>query len=247
MSDFGGRVAFVTGAAGGIGRASALAFAARGATVIAADITDAVEQTVAEVRGSGGTAHAAVFDLGDTAAVREAVDGVVRTHGRIDFAHNNAGTFSAAPLAELDDADFERVVQVNLVGTFACMKHQLRHMSARGFGRIVNTASIWSFVGAGGQAAYVASKHGVAGLTRAAAIDYGTSGVRINAVAPGPIATAMTASVPTPVMDQIISRTTTARIGQPAEIAQAVVWLCSDESSYVNGAVLPVDGGWLAA
>jgi NAD(P)-dependent dehydrogenase (short-subunit alcohol dehydrogenase family) len=194
MSDFGGRVAFVTGAAGGIGRASALAFAARGATVIAADITDAVEQTVAEVRGSGGTAHAAVFDLGDTAAVREAVDGVVRTHGRI-----------------------------------------------------VNTASIWSFVGAGGQAAYVASKHGVAGLTRAAAIDYGTSGVRINAVAPGPIATAMTASVPTPVMDQIISRTTTARIGQPAEIAQAVVWLCSDESSYVNGAVLPVDGGWLAA
>ncbi|MFC5138985.1 SDR family NAD(P)-dependent oxidoreductase [Actinomycetospora rhizophila] len=243
--EFEGRVAFVTGAAGGIGRASVLAFAARGASVVACDLVDPAE-TVAEADRHGVKALSLQVDVAEGAAVRDAVEAAVSTFGRLDFAHNNAGTFAVAPLADLGEDDWSRVVTVNLGGVFLGMKYQIPHLLETG-GAIVNTASIWSEQGAAAQGAYVASKHGVAGLTRTAAIDYGRHGIRVNAVAPGPIRTAMTAAVPDEAMAPVIGRTTVERYGEPAEVAEAVVWLCSPAAAYVNGAVLPVDGGYLAA
>jgi len=243
--DFAGKVAFVTGAASGIGRASAVAFAARGAAVVVCDLAEPAD-TVAEVERLGATALPFQLDVSDGDALRDAVDAAVRAFGRLDYAHNNAGTFAVAPLADLTEADFTRVLAVNLTGVFLGMKYQIPHLLETG-GAIVNTASIWSEQGAAAQAAYVASKHGVAGLTRTAAIDYGGRGIRINAVAPGPIRTAMTAAVPTDAMAPVIGRTTLGRYGESPEVAEAVVWLCSPAAAYVNGVVLAVDGGYLAA
>jgi len=243
--DFAGKVAFVTGAASGIGRASAVAFAARGAAVVVCDLAEPAD-TVAEVERLGATALPFQLDVSDGDALRDAVDAAVRAFGRLDYAHNNAGTFAVAPLADLTEADFARVLSVNLTGVFLGMKYQIPHLLETG-GAIVNTASIWSEQGAAAQAAYVASKHGVAGLTRTAAIDYGGRGIRINAVAPGPIRTAMTAAVPTDAMAPVIGRTTLRRYRESPEVAEAVVWLCSPAAAYVNGVVLAVDGGYLAA
>ena len=243
--DFAGKVAFVTGAASGIGRASAVAFAARGAAVVVCDLAEPAD-TVAEVERLGATALPFQLDVSDGDALRDAVVAAVRAFGRLDYAHNNAGTFAVAPLADLTEADFTRVLAVNLTGVFLGMKYQIPHLLETG-GAIVNTASIWSEQGAAAQAAYVASKHGVAGLTRTAAIDYGGRGIRINAVAPGPIRTAMTAAVPTDAMAPVIGRTTLGRYGESPEVAEAVVWLCSPAAAYVNGVVLAVDGGYLAA
>lgn len=244
-NEFEGRVAFVTGAAGGIGRSSALAFAARGASVVVCDVVDPAG-TAAEIEALGAKAVVVQADVSDGAAVRDAVETAVATFGRLDFAHNNAGTFAVAPLADLDDADWNRVIAVNLSGVFFGMKYQIPHLLKTG-GAIVNTASIWSEQGAALQGAYVASKHAVAGLTRTAAIDYGGQGIRVNAVAPGPIRTAMTAAVPDEAMAPVIGRTTLGRYGEAPEVAEAVVWLCSPAAAYVNGTVLPVDGGYLAA
>lgn len=243
--EFEGRVAFVTGAAGGIGRASALAFATRGASVVVCDLVDPSD-TAAEVEAQGVKALPVQLDVADGSAVRDAVDGAVRAFGRLDFAHNNAGTFAVAPLAELSDEDWARVIGVNLGGVFFGMKYQIPHLLETG-GAIVNTASIWSEQGAALQSAYVASKHAVAGLTRTAAIDYGARGIRVNAVAPGPIRSAMTAAVPDEAMAPVIGRTTLGRYGESPEVAEAVAWLCSPAAAYVNGVVLPVDGGYLAA
>jgi NAD(P)-dependent dehydrogenase (short-subunit alcohol dehydrogenase family) len=243
--EFDGKVAWVTGAAGGIGRASALAFAARGASVVVCDLADP-GGTAAEVEALGVKALPLRLDVADGAAVRDAVEDGVRTFRRLDFAHNNAGTFAVAPLADLAEADWARVVAVNLGGVFLGMKYQIPHLLETG-GAIVNTASIWSEQGAPLQGAYVASKHGVAGLTRTAAIDYGGRGIRVNAVAPGPIRTAMTAAVPDEAMAPVIGRTTLGRYGEAPEVAEAVAWLCSPAARYVNGVVLPVDGGYLAA
>jgi NAD(P)-dependent dehydrogenase (short-subunit alcohol dehydrogenase family) len=244
--DFTGRVAFVTGAARGIGRASALAFAARGAAVAVCDVLDDAHETVRQIEDNGGKSLFLHCDVTDAAQVEDGIRQTVAQFGRLDFAHNNAGVFAPAPLADLAVEDWNRVIAVNLTGVFHCLKYEIPELLDKG-GAIVNTASVWSFNGAEAQAAYAASKHGVVGLTRNAAIDYGERGIRINAVAPGPIETPMTAAVPEPVMGQIIGRTTQKRYGQPREIGEAVTWLCSDAASYVNGAVLPVDGGWLAS
>jgi len=187
------------------------------------------------------------LDVTQPDQVRDAVDAVVGRFGRLDFAHNNAGIFVPAPLADLELDDWHRVISVNLSGVFYCLKYEIAQMVRAGGGAIVNTASVWSAHGAPMQAAYAASKHGVLGLTRNAAIDYGEAGIRVNAVAPGPIDTPMTAAVPKDAMEAVIGRTVQKRYGQPAEIGEAVAWLCSDAASYVNGAMLPVDGGWLAS
>ncbi|AII11422.1 SDR family NAD(P)-dependent oxidoreductase [Rhodococcus opacus] len=248
MYSLNGKVAMVTGAARGIGAASAQALAANGAAVVICDLLDdAAEETVAAITDKGGRASYFRTDVSDSASVQSAIRHAEDTFGPLDIAHNNAGTFHPAPLADLADADWARVINVNLTGVFLCMKYQLQSMVPRGTGAIVNTASVWSMAGAPTQAAYAASKHGVVGLTKTAALDYGAAGVRINAVAPGPIATAMTAAVPTDVMNSIVGRTAAGRYGQPDEVGQAVAWLCSDQASYVNGALLPVDGGWLAS
>jgi NAD(P)-dependent dehydrogenase (short-subunit alcohol dehydrogenase family) len=246
-AEFAGRVALVTGAARGIGRASAVAFGRRGADVVICDVLDEdAHETVAQLEALGVKAHYQRTDVSDPAQVRAAVSAAVEIFGRLDYAHNNAGTFAPAPLADLAEDDWSRVLAVNLSGVFYCLKYQIPEILKVG-GAIVNTASIWGLVGSPAQAAYVAAKHGVVGLTKTAAADYGTQGIRINAVAPGTIQTAMTAAVPVEVMEMIIGRSAQKRYGQPAEIGEAVTWLCSPAASYVNGAVLPVDGGWLAA
>lgn len=243
--EFTGKVAMVTGSARGIGRASAMALAARGATVLVCDVLEERVETVALIEAAGGSARAVRCDVTSSEDVAAAVRVAVEEHGGLDLAHNNAGTFLPTPLADLPEEDWRRVINVNLTGVFLCLKHQIRAMLERGGGAIVNTASIWSFNGSPAQAAYTASKAGVLGLTRTAAIDYGARGIRVNAVAPGPIDTAMTQAVPEDLMGSIIARTTLQRVGQPKEIAEAVAWLCSERASYVNGATLPVDGGWL--
>lgn len=245
--DFTGRVAMVTGAAGGIGAASAVAFARRGAAVLVCDLLEEGGQaTVERIVAEGGTASFVRTDVADADSVEAAVATAVQRYGRLDAAHNNAGIFRAAPLVELDLDDWRTVIDVNVTGVFLCVQAQLRRMLAAGSGAIVNTASVWSFAGSAGQAAYTASKHAVVGLTKTAALDHGGRGIRINAVAPGPIATGMTASVPDEIMRPVIARTVEDRFGTPEEIAAGVVWLCSDDASYVNGSVLTIDGGWLA-
>ncbi|MET0456306.1 MAG: SDR family NAD(P)-dependent oxidoreductase [Mycobacterium sp.] len=247
MTDFDGKVAMVTGAARGIGAASAMALSDVGAAVAICDVLDEDgERTAADINAAGGSAIYVHTDVADAESVESAVTQIVGHFGRLDFAHNNAGVFSPAPTADLDVERWRWVIDVNLTGVFLCMKYQLPHI-VNHTGAVVNTASVWSQAGAATQAAYSASKHGVVGLTRTAALDYGATGVRINAIAPGPIATAMTASVPGDIMDAVVGRTAAGRYGRPDEVGKAVVWLCSPDSSYVNGVVLPVDGGWLAA
>lgn len=241
-----GNVAMLTGAARGIGAATARRFAEKGVDVLLCDVLEAEGLAVVEeLRGTGVRAEFVHTDVGDPASVEAAVAHAVSTFGRLDYAFNNAGVFAVAPLAELAVEDWQRVVDVNLSGVFYCLKFQLQQMVAQGSGAIVNTASVWSFAPAAGQTAYVATKHGIVGLTKNAALDHGASGVRVNAIAPGPIETPMTAAVPPDVMAGIISRTAENRYGQPDEIARAAVWLCSPEASYVTGTTVPVDGGWL--
>jgi NAD(P)-dependent dehydrogenase (short-subunit alcohol dehydrogenase family) len=246
IEGFEGKVAMVTGAARGIGAASARALADPGAAVAICDVLDADgAQTAAEITATGGSAVYLHTDVSNAESVQSTVARIVEHFGRLDFAHNNAGVFSPAPTADLAVEQWRWVIDVNLTGVFLCMKYQLPHI-VKNTGAVVNTASVWSQAGAATQAAYSASKHGVVGLTRTAALDYGAAGVRVNAIAPGPIATAMTASVPSAVMDAVIGRTAADRYSAPEEVGKAVVWLCSPASSYVNGAVVPVDGGWLA-
>jgi len=243
--EFDGKVAFVTGAAGGIGRSSALAFAARGASVVVCDLVDP-SGTAAEAAEHGVEVRSLQVDVGDAAAVRDAVAAAVEAFGRLDFAHNNAGTFSPAPMADLGEDDWHRVISVNLSGVFVGMKYQIPHLLETG-GAIVNTASIWCEQGSAAQAAYVASKHGVAGLTRTAAIDYGGRGIRINAVAPGVTVTDMTDDL----VDSEEGRRrlrdfALGRFGRPEEVADLMIFLLSDASALFTGQTLnPNAGGYM--
>jgi len=241
-----GTVAMVTGGARGIGQASAVALARHGADVVVCDMLDGADETMGLIKDLDRRGIYVHTDVSNEAAVRDAVETAVRTFGRLDFAHNNAGIGPAGPLAaDVEKTDWDRVIAVNLTGIFLCLKYQLPHI-LQTEGAIVNTASMWGVVGATGMSAYSASKHGVIGLTKTAALDYGPAGVRVNAIAPGPIQTALTASAPVEAMNLIISRTAERRYGQPAEVGEVVAWLCSPAATYVTGAVIPVDGGWLA-
>ena len=245
------RVMLITGAAGGIGRATALVAARAGARVFAADLDPAgAEETERLVREAGGEARAAACDVAQAPSVKALVANVVATFGRIDCAFNNAGIEgSPAPVAALEEDDFDRVIAVNLKGVWLAMKHEIAAMLPQGGGAIVNTASIAGLVGTAGYAAYIASKHGVTGLTKSAALAYASQGIRVNAVCPGFIETAMTARIfegQAARKEGLIARIAQGRFGTPEEIADAVVWMCSDGARYLNGHLLTVDGGYVA-
>jgi len=250
--DFTGKVALVTGAAGGMGRATAQAFAAAGAKVVAADIAaDEGEQTAKLIRGNGGEAVFVRTDVSDAADVEAAVATAVNEYGGLDCAANMAAIETETTfLADCEEATFDRLVAVNLRSIFLCLKYEIRAMLQRGGGSIVNIASTNSFRPLPKQAVYTATKHGVIGLTKTAAIEYAGQGIRVNAVAPGAIDTPMLrGAIAARGSDEaeVISRLSlVGRFGDPTEIANAVLWLCSDGSTYTVGHTLAVDGGYLA-
>lgn len=240
-----GKVALVTGAAGGIGRAAALAFARSGAAVLVSDVnTVGGEETVAMIEAAGGAAAYQHCDVSDGEQVKAMVAAAVRHFGRLDCAFNNAGINVLAD-DEYDDANWARSIGINLSGVMLCMREEAEVMLAQGGGAIVNTSSINGLIGNPGQPAYTASKHGVIGLTRHGALRWAQAGIRVNAVCPGVIETPMTAPlVVDPAMRQLIdSMTPMRRMGQAEEIAEAVVWLCSDAASFVTGHPMVIDGG----
>ena len=249
---FEGKVALVTGGSSGIGRATALAFAKEGATVVIADIlVEAGEETVRMIKGAGSEAILIKTDVSKAAEVEAVIKKTVESYGRLDYAVNNAGIEGdTAPTADCTEENWDRVININLKGAWLCMKYEIPQMLAQGGGAIVNISSIAGLVGVPGLVcAYVASKHGILGLTKIAALEYAKAGIRVNAVCPGPIRT--------PMLDRFIggrpeveaqfeALEPVGRIGKPEEIAEAVVWLCSDAASFVTGHPLAVDGGWVA-
>lgn len=243
-----GKVALVTGAGGGIGRATALAFARSGAAVLVADVQDAIgAETVSLIEAAGGKARYQHCDVSKGDEVKAMVAAAVDAFGRLDYAFNNAGINNLAA-NEYDDEAWARSLAVNLTGVMLCMREESEVMLKTGGGAIVNTASINGLVGNPGQPGYVATKHGVVGLTRQGALRWATQGIRVNAVCPGVIETPMTAPlVQDPQMKALIdSMTPMGRMGKAEEIAEAVVWLCSDAASFVTGHPMVIDGGCIA-
>jgi NAD(P)-dependent dehydrogenase (short-subunit alcohol dehydrogenase family) len=245
---FAGKVAFVTGAANGIGRAAALAFAREDASVVVADVSEQGNQNVARIiEEAGGRALAVRCDVARAEDVTAALDQAVETFGRLDFAFNNAGVEQPImATAELTEKEWDRIVDINLRGVFLCMRHEIPLMLKQGGGVIVNTSSGAGVKGFAGQGAYCAAKHGVVGLTKAAALDYAKANIRVNAVCPGIIETPMMDrfSGGTPQgRERVIAQEPVGRMGKPEEIAAAVVWLCSDAAAFVIGHAMVIDGG----
>lgn len=247
--DFKGQVALVTGAAKGMGLATARAFAENGASVVLADIDgDLAEREAQRIVGEGGTAMGVSCDVADEAQVAAMVDLAVRRYGRVDMAFNNAGIqVPPSDAAEEPLSSFERVTSVNQRGVWACMKHELRVMREQGSGAIVNCSSLGGLVGLPGRAAYHGTKHAVLGMTKSAGVEYAPRGIRINAVCPGVIDTPMVQDMldgQSDAMAGIIKEQPIGRLGQAEEVAAAVLWLCSPGASFVVGVALPVDGGF---
>ena len=246
------KVAIVTGAAGGMGRAIAVAFAAQGGRVVVADIApDGGNETVEMIREAGGEARFVAVDVADSRSVEGLVTSTVEAFGGLHCAVNGAAIeLEREPLADVAEETFDRIIAVNLKSIFLCMKYELRQMLTHGSGAIVNIASTNSIRPQPHQSAYTASKHGVLGMTKNAAIDYAPHGIRINAICPGAIDTPMLRAAierrgrePQEVADRL---SVLGRFGEPAEIAAAALWLCSDASSFTVGHALAVDGGYLA-
>jgi NAD(P)-dependent dehydrogenase (short-subunit alcohol dehydrogenase family) len=245
---FAGRVAFVTGAASGIGRATALAFARAGADVIVADLAEeANQETASLIEQTGGRAVAVRCDVARSEDVQAALQNAVDTFGRLDFAFNNAGVEQEIkPAAETAEEEWDRILAINLRGVFLCLKYEIPLMLEQGGGAIVNTSSGAGVKGFGGGVAYAASKFGVVGLSKSAALDYAASNIRINAICPGITDTEMMQRFSGGTSEgrqAVIAQEPIGRMGTPEEIAAAVVWLCSDAASFVLGHALVIDGG----
>ena len=248
-----GKALIVTGAGGGIGRAASMVLAAAGAKVVVSDIVEGTGQaTVDAVQKAGGTALFVKADLASEADVRALVERAVSAHGRLDGAFNNAGLEQCAiPLHELTTEQWERALRVDLTSVFWCLKYQVIAMLATGGGAIVNTASSLGQVAIQNASEYITAKHGVVGLTRAAAAEYGSRGIRVNAVLPGIIRTPMIARLTedarfSAFFDKLKDRHPIGRFGEPSEIGEAVKWLLSDAASFMNGAAMACDGGYLS-
>jgi 3-oxoacyl-[acyl-carrier protein] reductase len=241
-----GRAVLVTGAARGIGAATARAMARAGACLALLDRDRAgLERIAEEVGGAGGEALAVAGDVTDAASVKRAVDAAVSKWGRLDVLVNNAGILRDATLGKVTDADWALTLDVNLRGAMVCAREAVPHMLAAGSGRIVSATSLVARDGNYGQTAYSASKGGIIGLTRTWARELGPKGITANAVAPGFIDTEMVRSVPPKVVDAVVARTPAGRLGRPEEVAAVYVFLASDLASFINGAVVGVDGGLL--
>jgi NAD(P)-dependent dehydrogenase (short-subunit alcohol dehydrogenase family) len=253
MKLFDGNVALVTGGGGGIGLATASAFAEAGASVIMADSNATLlEEAAGDLRSAGHEVLAVTCDVTDRNQVRAMTEQAVGAFGRLDAAFNNAGiNCDSAPMLETEDEEFDSILDVNLRGVWNCMKAELRQMMAQGSGAIVNCSSIGGMRGSKGRAAYSASKFGVIGLTRAAALDYAGMGIRINAVCPGiigntPMAARVTKNNDPDIIKAFVAAEPIGRLGEPEEVAAAVLWLCSAGASFMVGHALAVDGGILA-
>ncbi len=251
-----GKVALVTGGASGIGRATALAFAREGAKLIIADMhEDGGHQTVHMITENGGDATFVQVDVTQATAVEAMISRTVEVYGRLDCAYNNAGISGAgiggaqrALTADYPDERWHQVITINLTGVWLCMKYEIPQMLHQGGGSIVNTASVAGLIGLPSASAYVASKHGVVGLTKTAALEYATSGIRVNCVCPGYIETPMTEpgrNDPAR-MAHMLTSEPVGRLGKPEEVAETVAWLCSDAASFVTGHTMTVDGGYMA-
>ncbi|MDA1100279.1 MAG: SDR family oxidoreductase [Proteobacteria bacterium] len=252
--DFAGRAGLVTGAGSGIGRAAAVKFASEGAKVVIADVdTDGSEATKAMIDQLGGEALCVCTDVTRAADVEALVERTVAAYGRLDFAFNNAGIAGdIVPLIDYSEELWDRVIGVNLKGVWLCMKYEIRQMLSQtpGGGAIVNTASVMGLISsASNPVAYTASKHGVIGITKNAALGYAGSGIRVNAVCPGYIMTPLVEGILERHPErkaQILADHPVGRLGVPEEISEAAVWLCSDAASFVNGTAMTVDGGYVA-
>jgi NAD(P)-dependent dehydrogenase (short-subunit alcohol dehydrogenase family) len=246
-----GKVGVVTGGGGGIGRATALAFAREGATVAVVDVAvPAGEATVQMIRSAGGEAIFIQADVTRSEEVKAMADRTFETFGRLNCAFNNAGiNGEIISVSRCTEESWDRIIDINLKGVFLCMKYEIPRMLKSGGGSIVNTASVMGLVGEPGHPAYAASKHGVVGLTKSAAIFYAQAGIRINAVCPGAVHTPMVETVLAEhpelkqTMDSLAPMT---RMAEAEEVARAVIFLCSDDASYITGHPLAVDGGWVA-
>jgi NAD(P)-dependent dehydrogenase (short-subunit alcohol dehydrogenase family) len=248
-----GKVALVTGGSSGIGRATALAFAREGASVLVADVNvEGGEATARSIEEAGGRATFARADVAAATEVEALIGRAVKTYGRLDCAFNNAGVggyVEGASFHTYPEEAWDHVIGINLKAVWLCMKYEIAQMLTQGGGAIVNTASIWGLLGGGGLPAYVASKHGVVGLTRRAAIEYARQNIRVNAVCPGFIRTPMTEPrlAANPDLEaQWRQLEPVGRLGAPEEVAEAVVWLCSDAACFVTGHPMAIDGGFAA-
>jgi len=246
------KVALITGGSDGIGRATALAFAEQGARVVIADVnTEGGEETVRLVRENDGQATFIQTDVTKAAEVETLIAKTVESHSQLDYAFNNAGITEGTPqssVAECEEAIWDNVINVNLKGVWLCMKYEIRHMLTQGHGAIVNTASIYGLVGVAGATAYNASKHGVVGLTKSGALQYAKQNIRVNALCPGFTRTAMIQHLTDEPETEahLIERHPMGRLGTPEEMAQTVLYLCSDAASFVTGHAFAADGGYTA-
>ena len=248
-NQFEGKVALVTGGSFGIGRSTAIAFAQKGAKVVIADWVEDNE-TLNAVKALGGEAIFIKCDVSKTEDVKAMVEKTISTCGRLDYAFNNAGIEGAmAATHDCTEENFDKTIGVNLKGIWLCMKYEIPQMLKQGKGVIINCASIAGLVGFPGLPAYVASKHGVIGLTKTSALECAKLGIRVNAVCPGAIKTPMIDRITgkkKEAEDQFAAMEPIGRMGEPEEVAKAVLWLCSDEASFVTGLAMAVDGGWVA-